>query len=480
MYSMLTSAWTLMLLIPGAEPPADNPWPARLRELLSAAQAAPADVLDAAWRADDWQVGLEHARRLLAVEPIPPKLQGLVVRALWRAGQLADAEALAAKLPRDTRDPVALRGLIELESARGGPAAVRPLVERLAARSALTSEDLLALFNQRFLAGEMEGLADLARRVEKLIDPADGYPSLYMSEAVEGVAEYLAAIGPQPLNQLAEPGAAPMPPLPLFKLPSCDVLINGRGPYRMVVDTGGSLIIALDQTVADELNLKSVAPGSIRGASGKTETGQIVLDDVQLGSIRLRRVIGRTFDVRSAVLNAADGVLGTGVFLGGRMTLDFAGGQLAVARSSEKPGPGRAVDARVISDAKLIVPLTLGAQTGVGLLDTGADVIALAPSRLKQLFPDRDLPTLNTSIAIGVGSGEQTSITTSAGVTVAFGDHEFKNCGGLGLDVLDKTLSPALGLQIDILLGMPAFREMKTCTVDFPTCRMWIDWQTAP
>ncbi|HPM22805.1 MAG TPA: hypothetical protein PLP66_02795 [Phycisphaerae bacterium] len=42
--------------------------------------------------------------------------------------------------------------------------------------------------------------------------------------------------------------------------------------------------------------------------------------------------------------------------------------------------------------------------------------------------------------------------------------------------MLDDVLGPVLGVRIDILIGMPAFREMKSCTVDFPHGRMWVDW----
>jgi hypothetical protein len=122
------------------------------------------------------------------------------------------------------------------------------------------------------------------------------------------------------------------------------------------------------------------------------------------------------------------------------------------------------------------VPVRIENRPAVALLDTGADVVASAPSSLKEMFPGQDFPTFNPGMSIGVGSGENMEISTSAGVTLQFAGRQFQNYGGLGLDVLDKTLGPALGVRIDMLLGMPMFREMKSCTVDFAKCKMWIDW----
>jgi hypothetical protein len=464
-----------MLLIAGSDQP-DNAWKAKVPKEVPRSAAGLKDALEAAYRADDWQAGLRFAQAALKSHADDAKLRGMIVRALSRAGHLEEAETRAKKIPRDTRDPVALRELIALEAAQGHLDAAGKFADRLESLHAQSAEDLMAVFGIRFATNRLHGLADLMRRVEGLLDASHGYPETYFDEAVDGMADFLTAVGPQPLNQITEPGAAPMPPLVMLNLPSCDVLINGRGPYRMAVDTGGSVIVALDQAVADELGLKSVAKSTLRGASGKTDCGQVLLDELRIGTIRCRRVLCRTFDVRSAVLNSADGVLGTGIFVHGRMTLDFASGQLHVARSSEAPGPGRAVDMRLVSDAKLILPVQLENRPALALLDTGADVVATAPSVLKELFPDREIPTFNPGVAVGIGSGENMEISTSSGATLRLAGREFKNYGGLGLDVLDKTLGPALGVRIDMLLGMPMFREMKSCTVDYVRCKMWIEW----
>lgn len=479
MFPFSLSMVLMMLLFPAGEPP-DNPWKDKVPDAVKQAErrnttAALREALDVAWRADDWQAGLKLAEqaRKRADEA---KLRGPIVRALWRAGRIVEAERVAEKIPAKTDDAVAVRTLLETQLARGRIDQAGKWAARLEALQPQTAEDLYQLFGYRLSTNKLDGLADVLRQAQKLTDPKNGYPETYVAEAIEGVADFLDAVGVQPLNQVTHYGAAPMPPLVLLNLPSCEVFINGRGPYRMVVDTGGSITLALDETVAAEVGLKSVAKASIRGVSGKQETGQCLVEELQIGTIKCRRVVTRTFDVHSAILNAADGIIGTGIFSQARMTLDFAGGQLVLSPSTDRAAAGRAVDMRLVSDAKLMAPVTIQGQPAMALLDTGADTVAMAPARLKQLFPDREIETLGGGMPIGVGAGKGPEISLTSGVSLDFAGRKFENYGGLALDVLDNVLSPVLGVQIDILLGMPTFRAMKSCTVDFPKCKMWITW----
>ena len=474
------TAVVLMLLIPAGEPP-ENPWKEKVAAAVRRAEhgasvAALREALDVTWRADDWWAGLKLAQQALKRHHQRGELLGMVVRALWLAGQIEEAERLGAGILPKTADHVALRAAIELGLARRNTAAAEKFAAQLEELKTHAAEDLYEIFNVRLSSNRLNGAADLVRQAERATDPQNGYPENYVGESIEGVADFLDAVGAAPLNQITEFGTAPMPPLVMLNLPSCEVYLNGHGPYRMVVDTGGSITLALDQAVADEVGLKSFGKASVRGVSGKQESSQVLVDDLQIGTIKCRRVVGRAFDVRKAIMNAADGIVGTGIFTDGRMTLDFAKGELAISRSSEQPGPGKATELLLVSDAKLIVPVTVEDKPGVAMLDTGADVVALAPSSLKRLFPDRKVEKFNPGMALGVGSEGTPAVSIGSGVTLQLAGRTFENSGGLGLDVLDDVLSPVIGVQIDILVGMPTFRDMKSCTVDFERGKMWIDW----
>lgn len=468
-----------MFLSPPSQEP-ENPWKGKAPAAVAEAErigspAALGKALDATWRADDWQAALRLARQALEAHPGEPKLRGAIVRALWRAGQLEEAERLAAKIPPDTRDRVALTSLITIHLSRGRVAQAADAAQRLEARIPATATDLYQVIGVRLAQNRLDGIAKLLRKAHRLSDPQNGYPEIYGEELLEGLADFFDAVGTEPLNQITNFGSAAMPLMPLINLPGCMATINGHGPYRMIFDTGGSITLSLDQQVADEIGIKSVAQASIRGVSGKDISGQAVVEELRIGPITCKHVMTRTFGLREQIFNAADGIIGTGIFAEARLTLNFEHARMVVAPSSAKPADGTAVDIRIIGDAKLIMPVTLHGEHAIALLDSGASLVAYSPSRLKRLFPDQPVTKLQGA-GMGIGGGQGPTIRIGKGVDLVFADRKYENYSGLGLDVLDTLLSPILGVQTDALIGMPVFREMRSWTVDFPRCKMWVDW----
>jgi predicted aspartyl protease len=459
---------------------AENPWKARVSAAVKEAHQeasvqAYQKALETAWRADDWQVGLDLAREALDKWPNSEELRPSAARALWRAGYIGQAEALAAQIPSATTDRLALRVLIQIDLARSALKAAAEEAERLSKLKPLGAEDLFAIMAARLAVNQLQGMPELVRRAEKLADAANGYPENYMIEQLRGMPEFFEAVGSAPLNQITAFGEADMPVVPLINLPGCQVMINGRGPYSMMVDTGGSITLSLDEAVAAELGLKSIAPATVHGVSGKEESGQTLVNELTIGGITCKRVITRSFALRKSIAYAADGVIGTGIFGEARMTMDFAAGRLRVEAASTEPGAGRPVELRVVGDAKLMSPIKVNGESVIGLLDSGADVFAVSPSRLKKIFPDRKIKSMS-ALAMGVGNDLPPSISMAPGVDFVFGGRRFENYGGLGLDVLDTLLSPMLGIQADLLVGMPVLRDMRKLTVDFAHGKMWVQW----
>lgn len=474
------TAWlTCMLLLP----PVDefpNPWCERAKPAITAAlEADSPDLLraglDAAFRADDWAAGLRLADRAEQLHPRDIKLRPLIVRAHWRAGRLEEAERRAAEIPADTQDPVALNTLVAIELARGNASRAAAHAQRLEALPDISAADLYQSVAVRFQQNRFESFVPLLKKIEKRLSPENGYPETFLGESLDGLPAFFSAVGERPVNLVAQTGAVPIEPIPLINLVGCSALINGKGPYRLLVDTGGSLLLSLDQTVAEEIGLKSVVSGSIRGVSGKDQAGQALVDDLTLGSIRMSRVLTRIFDVKAAAANTCDGILGTGVFAHARMTFDFVNGRLVISASSPDAAPGVEAPLRIVGDAKLVSPVKVNGGAGLALIDSGADSAVLSPGKLRALNPDRPVTTVAVPM-IGVGSGKDPKISLEQGVALEFAGRDYPAIAGIGLDVLDTVLSPVLGVQLDVLLGMSTLRDTRSLTVDYPRCRMWIDW----
>jgi tetratricopeptide (TPR) repeat protein len=468
-----------MLLLPTGEEP-QNPWKDKVPRAVEKAERYPTvetyrDALDIVWRADAWPEGLRLARSALGRYPDEATLRGRIARALWRGGQIHEAEHVADTISKDAEDRVALTALVEIELARGGldrAAAAARRLEKLGPKSAVELYQVLTL---RLAEDRLAGMVPLLRELVQRIDPDNGYPDIYLKEAVDGLPEFFAAIGSEPINQITHHGSADMPMIAVIRLPYCLGMINGQGPYRLILDSGGSFTLSLDDDVARELKLKSLGRASIRGIAGKQDSDQTLVDELQIGEITCRRVMTRAFELPEIMTLAADGIIGTGIFARARMTLDFEHARLVVSASSDQPARGYPAELRIVGDAKLITPVKLQDEYAIAALDSGADVTAVSPTRLRELFPGRPLTTFPAA-GMGVGEGGSASISLAPGVKLETWGRTYENYSGLALDAIDTLLGPILGVQTDVLLGMSIFRDMRSWTVDYPQRQMWVEW----
>jgi predicted aspartyl protease len=461
---------------------AENPWRERVADAVAQARATPSvenltAALDTAYRADDWEAGRTLATDVTPRD-VPPALRSRVARALWRAGDWEAAERLADQFSPDANDPVDLHMIVVTSLARADQKRATQAADRLLARADRSALDLMHALSARQAADDYHDALALVREATAKISPDRGYPENLLADELVGLTDFFSAAGPAPLNVVRQHGAAELRRMPIVGLPYCEALINGKGPYKLIVDTGGSIVLSLDEAVVKEIGLPTLAGGSIRGVSGKDAASQTLMDDVRIGDIELHRVVGRTFKLSQAVAYACDGVIGMGVFMGERLTLDYAGERMIVAPSSAAPAAGVAVPLRLIGDAKLIVPAKVDGHRANVFLDTGADGVILSPAYLRGLFKPDQLSeiTVPGGAMLGIGAEGAPSMLGSPRIDLEFGQQRFDRVGGLGLYALDTTFGPVLGLQIDVLVGQPAFRRMRSFTVDYGRAKLWIDW----
>lgn len=158
--------------------------------------------------------------------------------------------------------------------------------------------------------------------------------------------------------------------------PVVPVLLNGRGPYRVIVDTGAAGTV-IAEPLARELGLPEQARASMgAGGSGRrvpatlTRLETVTLDDLELAGVAA--VFG-DLSVAQRVAPDVQGVLGAGTLDGLLLTFDYPAGRLRV-----EPGELPAADGRTIFEwpAEDAVPSLPVDVAGLPLrmdLDTGAN-----------------------------------------------------------------------------------------------------------
>jgi predicted aspartyl protease len=97
------------------------------------------------------------------------------------------------------------------------------------------------------------------------------------------------------------------------------VQINGKGPYRFVVDTGADRSVIAD-TVATDLGLTRGPLVNVEGIVRTLPAQTVTLGDISFGAVRKKQLV---VPVLPRALLEADGYLGLDVIDGYRVTLDF-------------------------------------------------------------------------------------------------------------------------------------------------------------
>jgi predicted aspartyl protease len=149
------------------------------------------------------------------------------------------------------------------------------------------------------------------------------------------------------------------------------VLINGEGPFRMVLDTGASRSAVIPR-VAEALKLP-VAVNSIRlrGVTGTAVASSIKADTLEVGELMLK---GTRMPIVTDVFGGADGVLGAEGLGDKRITIDFENDEITIVRSHHQPSPNGFLTLPFVfkKNRGMRIAITVGGVRTIGVIDTGA------------------------------------------------------------------------------------------------------------
>lgn len=141
-------------------------------------------------------------------------------------------------------------------------------------------------------------------------------------------------------------------------LPLVEVSINGRGPYRFLVDLGSNVVVVRNDVAA-------AAGGEVLVDRAR---GDVVrFDSVSLGALVLRSVTAAGYDTLDV-----DGVLGYNVLRYHPFDLDYPGQRLVFHTNELPPPDGRTVFPYELHDRMPMLLVRIGADSLRVNLDTGA------------------------------------------------------------------------------------------------------------
>jgi predicted aspartyl protease len=150
------------------------------------------------------------------------------------------------------------------------------------------------------------------------------------------------------------------------------VLINGKGPFRLVVDTGASRSAVIAR-VADAVSPPGAAKGTLRvhGFTGSAVVPALPVETMEVGDLLIQST---TLPVVADVFGGAEGILGSEGFVDKRLYIDFGRDRISIQRSHrERVRNGfTAVPIRLNSDGLLTTMIKIGSIHVRAIIDTGA------------------------------------------------------------------------------------------------------------
>jgi hypothetical protein len=242
------------------------------------------------------------------------------------------------------------------------------------------------------------------------------------------------------------------------------VLINGKGPFRLVLDTGASKSALLPR-VARALGVPmQTGVMRVHGVTGSTDVSMVAIDKLEVGELLMGAT---TLPIVPDVFGGADGVLGNEALGDKRIYIDFRRDRIEIMHSrSERPGLGMSKIPLKLTRGKLLSFKTrIGSVSTTAVIDTGAQrtignqVLRDAMNRRKRNWQQEEIIGVTLDVAKGdniptppIAFGK----ATLSGVRITFTDTAIFQHWGL-------TNEPAL------LLGMDVLGLVDVLVIDYKT-----------
>ena len=282
------------------------------------------------------QTAYEHAAQVISADPLNARAFALLGTALLRSGEFRNSiEALYTAVKFDQKQALAIAGLSEIEYFENR---ARTAYDGLRRAIALDPNE----------PDYYVSLARACSRLEYYNEAADAYQRFLevspktdaeRRARIKGLIDFYRYLGTTKINRPGGKEVATIPFELINNRPFVKIMINGKGPYRFVVDTGASMSVLSDKA-AVALGVKPVAKGGNARAIGGSGTFPILyglLDSISIGETKIDTVPIYIRTVYSSPdspeAERSDGYLGLSVLSHYAVTIDYRDKQILMDRT---------------------------------------------------------------------------------------------------------------------------------------------------
>ncbi len=252
------------------------------------------------------------------------------------------------------------------------------------------------------------------------------------------------------------------------------VMINGLGPFRLLVDTGANQS-TVSPALAAALGLVPLADSSIQ-VNGITGTGQLPavrIERLQIGDLEIRNV--RVPVVGASVMQGGDGILGVAGLRNERIQVDFRDDRVTISRSHRQGAAANflIVPAQRVEGGLLSIIVRIAGIRVQAIIDTGAERTLGNPSLYEALRvrPHGAKLPLATTVYGATADISQGLVASSPPIdlgpatishaSIVFGDFNI-------FRVWDLQSAPAL------VIGMDVLGTLRSLIIDYRASELYL------
>jgi predicted aspartyl protease len=238
------------------------------------------------------------------------------------------------------------------------------------------------------------------------------------------------------------------------------VRLNGRGPFRLLLDTG-STHTAVSAGTAAEIHAPVVAKAAMGSAAGSRDTLVVRIDALEVGPVTTRDVLASVVELTGMPdLAGVDGVIGHDALAPLHYTIDFGQRHVVWWPTAERVARGHALELQS-SHGRFIVALPQRQSVLRLVPDTGSKALLL-------FDPDRRLPVTRLRAPA--------TLTTSSGATsVQLARMRELQIGGLALHDIPAVIAERDRSEPDEIDGLLPLHLFDRVTVDGPGMSMTVE-----
>jgi predicted aspartyl protease len=153
------------------------------------------------------------------------------------------------------------------------------------------------------------------------------------------------------------------------------VMINGKGPFRLIIDTGANHSTVSPHMLA-KLGLVAAPENDriVHGVTGSARVPAVLVDRMESGLLVMEQLYAPVID--SAMTADADGILGVAGLRNARIIVDFRRDKVSITRSRPRDdgsGGYLVIEAGRLPDGVLAVDASVRGVRARAIIDTGAE-----------------------------------------------------------------------------------------------------------